>query len=88
MATVHFSEKKKLEELRNSFNKKLDKNLTLEEVLRLCVDFSYEHLHEIETQITPEKKSISPERVQEVLDMAEDFDIKTKGSIDADLYGD
>ncbi|MHA1799264.1 MAG: hypothetical protein ACTSVY_12535 [Candidatus Helarchaeota archaeon] len=86
MSVVKLKNKDELDRLVARITLNLGKKVTQQDVLNACIKLSTRHIDELETYFLKNQR-ITKERVQEILDMADDFDYDTSKSIDQDLYG-
>ena len=86
MSVVKLKNKDELDKLVARITLNLGKKVTQQDVLNACIKLSTRHIDELETYFLKNQR-ITKERVQEILDMADDFDYDTSKSIDQDLYG-
>ena len=85
MAVVKITNKNELDKLVASLTLKIGKKVPQQTVIDLCVRFASMHLDELEKIISPQK-SLSPSRIQEILNSADDFDFDDSKTIDETLY--
>ena len=86
MAVVKLSNKNELDQLVASLTLRLGKKIPQQQVIDACIKLSINHINELENHFS-EKKMISKKRLQEILDMAEDFDYDRSKTIDEEIYG-
>ena len=87
MVVVKLKEKMELDKLVAQLTLRMNKKISQQGILDACIKLSYKIIDELEIYFSPVPK-LSKKRVIEILDMANEFDYSTKGSIDTDLYGE
>ncbi|MHA1299341.1 MAG: hypothetical protein ACTSO9_07900 [Candidatus Helarchaeota archaeon] len=87
MAVVKLKNKKELDKLVANLTLRLGRKVTQQDVLNACIEISAIHIDELERYFL-DLPEITEEQIQEILDMAEQFDYDTFKSIDQDIYGD
>ena len=86
MSLVKINDRAKLDKIVASVTLKLGKKIPQQDVLDGCLTLSQEHIDEL-ANLLADSSTLSKKRAQEIIDLAEDFEFMTKGSIDKDLYG-
>lgn len=87
MAVIKIIDKDALDKLIATLTLRLGKKIHQQDVIDACIKLSSIHLDELEGYFT-DKKVLTKKKVEEILKLSEDFDFETKGSIDADIYGE
>jgi len=65
---------------------KLGRKVSQQEVLDACLNISSNHLNELE-QYFSNRPHLTKKQIEEILNLPENFEYISKGSIDEDLYG-
>ncbi|MBA7543850.1 hypothetical protein ES705_36192 [subsurface metagenome] len=86
MAVVKLRDKNKLDKLIAKLILRLGRKVSQQDVIDNCIDIASIHIAELEERFT-EKSPLTQTQLNEILDMAENFEYSTKGSIDEDIYG-
>ncbi|MCK4501073.1 hypothetical protein KAU11_11295 [Candidatus Babeliales bacterium] len=86
MAVVKLRDKNKLDKLIAKLILRLGRKVSQQDVIDTCIDIASLHISELEERFT-EKPPLSQTQLKKILDMAENFEYSTKGSIDDDIYG-
>jgi len=86
MAVVKLRDKNKLDQLIAKLILRLGRKVSQQDVIDHCIDIASIHIAELEERFT-EKSPLTQTQLNEILDMAENFEYSTKGSIDEDIYG-
>ena len=87
MTVVKIKNKNELDKLVATLILRLGKKVSQQDILDACIKFSNMNIDKIEEILRNNNFKISKERVKEILEMADEFDFETKGSIDEDIYG-
>ena len=85
MAVVKITNKNELDKLVAKISLKNGKKVPQQTVIDLCIRFASLHLDELKLFLIPQK-SLSPSRIQEILNSADDFYFDTSMTIDETLY--
>ncbi len=86
MSVVKLKQKEELDQLVATLTLRLGRKVSLQSVLDASIKLSSLHIDELEAHFS-DKPHLSKSRVKEILDMAEEFKVSTKGSLDEDIYG-
>ena len=86
MPVVKIKNKKLLEEIQAKLTLKLGKKFTQQEILDKSLEYLAENLDKFVEDSIPFIE-ISQERLNQILSSASDFDYKTSGNEDIDIYG-
>lgn len=86
MAVVKINDKENLDILVAQLTLRLGHKVHQQDILDACVRLSLANLDQLE-QFFIKNRLPSKETVSEILSLAEDFPIYSRGSIDEDLYG-
>ncbi|TFF89400.1 MAG: hypothetical protein EU549_00755 [Promethearchaeota archaeon] len=87
MTVVRITNKKLLEEIQAKLILKIGKKLSQQEILDKSIEYLSENLDKLIEDSFPFIE-ISPERIQEIINTASDFEYQTSGDENLDIYGE